>query len=196
MISDQLAGEFDAATAAEETVEFEVGALDPYRLRARWNAPADRLAAAQAALGGGTPPAPLALRFHHGGNGAPPYDVFLPAAAGERTFAFRRGGATYRVEFGLLRPDGAIHPLAGDITVATPPAAPSPRDDLLILDLGRRSVFDAAFVAVPKPCFVEYPAPPGAGVGIAPASLVCVPLAHGSGAPDFAAPPGSVAPWP
>jgi len=200
-IAETLAAEFEAAAPPPPPVELEAIALDPFRLRVRWTVSAERRAAAASAPGAETASAPLALRFHHGGNGVPPYDVFLDAGAGERTFAFRRGGEAYRVALGLLRPDGAIQPLADPVSVATPPAAASACDDLRILDLRPGSAlaaFATAGAAAGEPArrIVEYPAPPRADEALPPSSLAFAPLAHGSGAPDRAAVPGAPVPWP
>lgn len=137
-IAEQITAEFEAATAPPPAT-LDVAVLDPFRLRVRWTTPPERRAAAQENLGAGAPPAPLVLRFHRCGNGhaVPPYDVFLTSESGERAFAFRRGGVTYRVELGLLRTDGSVAPMAEAGPVQTPPGAPSPREDLTLVDLRR-----------------------------------------------------------
>lgn len=198
-IAAALVAEFEAAAPPPPPVELEAAALDPFRLRVRWSVSAEPRAAAQSAPGAET--APLVLRFHRVGNGVPPYDVFLDAGAGERTFAFRRGGEAYRVAFGRLRSDSGIEPLAAPVSVATPPAAASACDDLRILDLRPGSALAALATAGAASGesarrIVEYPALPRADESPPPSSPAVAPLAHGSGAPDLADAPGVPVPWP
>ncbi len=203
-IAEALSAEFLAAyLAEEERVDFEVAALDPYRLRVRWQAPAGALEKARAELGEGARAAPLTVRFHFrdATAGAPPYDVFLDERADERVFAFRRGGAAYRIEFGLLAPNGAVKTLAPAADVATPPAAPAPTVDLTLRDIR----FSSASASRPRVFDWSVPAPAAAGGATAAqlaatvqsgAAIAPLLLAAGSGAPADTAPPREAIAWP
>lgn len=137
-IAEQITAEFEAATAPPPAT-LDVAVLDPFRLRVRWMTPPERRATVQENLGAKAPTAPLVLRFHRCGNGhaVPPYDVFLTSESGERAFDFRRGGVTYRIELGLLRTDGSVATIAEAGPVQTPPASPSPRRDVTLVEVRR-----------------------------------------------------------